>query len=309
MKLLFKNLSFAIALLLTANLATAQKVLVDTQKSYSNIKSVEVNGGWLNVTYTGGSSSEVTVNAFLESTFENQDIIFVTIGDVLKISYEQSSNNSSWGNNRNKGYIKITGPASMNLDLRNSSGTLDVKNVEGSNTNLRVSSGKITAANIKGDLVIRATSGSLNVTDVDGDVAAGVTSGNAKFDHIIGDVTYQSTSGSLEANRIRGEINVSITSGNVKLNDIEALGKIKFTSGNVRATNAGLTGNTNFTGTSGNFKIQTSSNLKDFNFSLRASSGNLRVGGISTGKNLEIDNDARDWVKGSISSGNISIEN
>jgi len=309
MKKLFKIIPLAIAISLIGASTFAQKVLIDTNKNYSNIKAIEVNGGWLEVTYQGGSSSEVNVKAFLESTNENQDIVFVTIGDVLKISYEQNSNSSSWGNNRSKGYIKITGPSSIALDMRSSSGSLDVQNVKNEQTNLKVSSGRVTASNIEGDLSIKASSGSLNVSNVSGNVDAGVSSGNATINSVAGNLDYQSTSGSLDADRIDGELSVSITSGNAKLSNIGSLGTVKFTSGNVRATNAGLGGNTNFNGTSGNFRIQTSSNLKDFNFSLRASSGNLKVGGINTGKTLDIDNGSNHLVKGSISSGNISIEN
>lgn len=309
MKNPIKSLTLAIVLVFCVTAAFAQEVLVDTKKSYSNIKNIEVEGGWLDVSYTGGSNSEVKVDAYLESTNENQDIIFVSMGNVLKISYKQSSSNFSWGGNRNKGHIIITGPSTIDLNIKNSSGTIAVKNVTAENTNLRVSSGKITASDIHGNITLRATSGSLNLSDIDGDVNAGVTSGSARFYHIIGDVDYESTSGSLEATKIRGELNASITSGNVKLEDIVALGRIKFTSGNVRATHAGLTGNTSFTGTSGNFKIQTDSNLKEFNFSLKASSGNLKVGSLNTNKNLEIDNNSREVVRGTISSGNISIVN
>lgn len=309
MKKLFKLSSLALAMMLISVVSFAQKVLVDTNKSYQNITAVEVSGGWLDVSYMGGSDADVKVEAFLESTNEDQDIIFVTLGNVLKISYEQSSRNSSWGNTRNKGYIKITGPMNIDLDMKNSSGTLTVDKVVGDKTNLRVSSGKISATNISGDLAIKASSGSLYIDKVSGDVEAGVTSGNAEISNIGGNVDYQSTSGSLDADRVKGELSVGLTSGNAKLSNIGSLGSMKFTSGNIRATNAGLSGNTNFNGTSGNFKIQTSSNLKDFNFSLKASSGNLKVGGINTGRNLEIDNDASEWVKGSISSGNITIEN
>ncbi len=309
MKKLIKFSSLALAMILISVVSFAQKVLVDANKNYSNIKAIEVSGGWLDVSFVGGSDSDVNVQAFLESTNENQDIIFVTVGDVLKISHEQSSSNSSWGNTRNKGYIKITGPMNIDLDMKNSSGTISVDKVVGDRTNLRVSSGKITATNISGDLAIKASSGSLYIDKVSGDLEAGVTSGSANISNIGGNVAYQSTSGSLDADRVKGELSVSLTSGNAKLSNIGALGNMKFTSGNIRASNAGLSGNTNFNGTSGNFKIQTPSNLKDYNFSLKASSGNLKVGGINTGKNLEIDNNASDWVKGSISSGNITIEN
>lgn len=309
MKQFFKIPTLALSMTLVSLASFAQEVIVDTQKSYSNIAAVEVSGGWLDVSYTGGNRADVNVEAYLESNDKNQDIIFVTVGDVLKISYERSSKNSSWGNNRNKGYIRITGPKEMKLDLKNSSGTVSVDGVSNDETNLRVSSGKVNAQNITGDLRVKASSGSLNLNNISGDVTAGVTSGNANISNVHGDLDYESTSGSLDADMIDGELSVSLTSGNAKLSNIGSLGTLKFTSGNIRASNAGLSGNTQFNGTSGNFKIQTDSDLKAYNFSLKASSGNLKVGGINTGRNLEIDNGASDWVKGSISSGNITIEN
>lgn len=309
MKTFFKISPILIALFLFATISMAQNVIVDTNKTYSNISKIEVSGGWLNVSYDGGSGSDVKVQAYLESNNDDQDIIFVTVGDVLKISHERKSNNSSWGNNRNKGFIKINGPMSMILDIKNSSGTISVDGVTNDETNLRVSSGKIRATNIIGNLNVKASSGSLTLDEIDGDVVAGVTSGSADITNVSGNVDYESTSGSLDADSIEGEINTSLTSGNAKLSNIGSLGELKFTSGNIRATNAGLSGNTRFNGTSGSFRIETPTDLKSLNFSLRASSGNLKVGGINTGKNLEIDNGASEWVKGSISSGNITIEN
>jgi hypothetical protein len=308
MKNLTKIITLGLILLCIATISNAQNVIVDAKKSYSNIKTVEVNGGWLDVTYEGGSGTEVNVEAYLESNETNQDIVFVTLGDVLKISYERNSNNSSW-NNKSKGYLKITGPKAVALQLRNSSGSLMVDNVANEETILKVSSGRISASGIDGNLDIQATSGSLKVDRVSGNVMAGVTSGNADLMDIGGDVKYKSTSGSLNAANIGGEIDVALTSGNAKLSNIGSLGSLKFTSGNIKAENAGLGDNTSFTGTSGNFKVQTPSNLKAYNFSLKASSGNVKVGNVSTGRSLEMDNGSGPWVKGTISSGNITIEN
>lgn len=308
MKTLYNNLALTLALILLAGVSFAQNVLVDAKKNYPNIKKIEVDGGWLEVSYQGGSGSAVEVEAYLESNDTDQDIIFVTIGDVLKITHERKQNNYNW-NTKNKGYIRISGPASIALDLRSSSGSMTVANVSNESTNLKVSSGRISASEIKGDLSIRATSGSLSINGVEGNVVAGVTSGNADILNVKGNVDYESTSGSLTADQISGELSVALTSGNAKLTNIGALGSLKFTSGNIRAENSGLGPNTRLNGTSGNFRIQTPSDLKAFNFSLSASSGNLRVGGINTGKNLEIDNGAASWVRGSVSSGNITIEN
>lgn len=308
MKTLYNKLALTLALILLAGVSFAQNVLVDTKKNYPNIKKIEVDGGWLEVSYQGGSGSAVEVEAYLESNDSDQDIIFVTIGDVLKITHERKQNNYNW-NTKNKGYIRITGPASIALDLKSGSGSMKVANVSNESTSMKVSSGSISATDIKGDLSIRASSGSLKIDGVQGNVVAGVTSGSAEILNVKGKVDYESTSGSLTADQISGELSVALTSGNAKLTNIGTLGSLKFTSGNIRAENSGLGPNTRLNGTSGNFRIQTPSNLKDFNFSLSASSGNLKVGGTNTGKNLEIDNGASSWVRGSVSSGNITIEN
>jgi lia operon protein LiaG len=308
MKKQLTPLIFFVLLLFSSAVTLAQNVLVDTKKSYSNIKTIEVNGGWLDVSYEGGSDRDVNVNAYLASNDNDQDIVFVKVGDVLKISLERKQSNYSW-NSKNKGYIKISGPEGMELKFRNSSGTLSVDRIKSNETSLQVSSGRIKASNLSGDVYINATSGNLQISQVQGNVQARLTSGNATINQIVGNVDYESTSGSLEANEVKGILSASLTSGNAKLNDIESLGKLRFTSGNIRATMAGLSEQTQFSGTSGNFTIQTKSDLKNFNYSLKASSGNLRVGNIRTGKTLEISNGAPSTIRGNISSGNITIEN
>lgn len=308
MKTLYTNLSLALVLILVSTTAFAQNVLVDAKKTYQGIKKIEVDSGWLNVTYEGGSGSEVNVEAYLESNDNAQDIIFVTVGDVLKITHSHKQNNYNW-NSRNKGYINISGPETISLDLKGSSGNISVDNVSSEYTSLKVSSGNLNASGIQGNLYIKATSGNLNVTDIDGDVTAGITSGNANFNSINGNLDYESTSGGLEANEVSGEVSVGLTSGNAKLNNIGTLGSIRFTSGNIKATNAGLGENTKFSGSSGNFNIQTPSNLSSFNFSLKSSSGNLKVGGSNSSKTLEIENGSGPWVRGNITSGNITIVN
>ncbi len=308
MKTLYSNLSLTLVLILISTAALAQNVLVDTKKTYPGIKKIEVDSGWLNVNYNGKSGSEVNVEAYLESNDNAQDIIFVTVGEVLKISYSQKQNNYNW-NSRNKGYITISGPEAISLDLKGSSGNISVENVTSEYTSLKISSGNLTASGIQGNLYIKATSGNLNVSEVAGDVTAGITSGNANFNSINGNLDYESTSGGLEVLDVTGEVNVGLTSGNAKLNNIGTLGSIRFTSGNIKATNAGLGENTKFSGSSGNFTIQTPSNLSSFNFSLKSSSGNLKVGGSNSSKTLEIENGSGLWVRGNITSGNITIVN
>ncbi len=248
------------------------------------------------------------MEAYLESNITDQDIVFVTLGDVLKVSYKRSGEKYNW-NGKNKGYIKFTGPKSMQVNVRGSSGEIILTNLVSENTVLQLTSGTVSASQIKGNLTLTSTSGTLKATGIEGNVEARLTSGNAYFENISGGVNYESTSGSLDAKNIDGEVNVRLTSGNAKIENAKQLGSLAFTSGNVRAVNSSLGPNTQFFGTSGNFTIQTPSTLNSFNYSLRATSGNLRIGGSSGTKSLELNNNAATWIKGTITSGHITIEN
>lgn len=298
----------AITLMLIPYLSKAQNTLVDVSKSYPNIKIIEVNGGWLDISYTGGIGTEVKVEALLQSTDTNQDIVFMTVGDMLKISHKKTSSSSSW-NKFNKGYIKITGPESIKLSLISTSGSINLTQATSDETFIKITSGEINVQKIKGKLITKCSSGTIYLNEILGDIDTQLTSGQAKIINVQGNVYYNSTSGSLVAMDITGELNAALTSGSARVEDIQTLGKLRFTSGSFRAKNSGLGPKTHFSGTSGSFRVQTSSNLKSFNYSLQASSGSLKVGELTKSKSLEINNNSSNWIRGSISSGSITIEN
>jgi len=298
----------ALMLLASVPFAASQNVLVNTTKKYNNIKQIEVESGWLDVSYQGGEETEVSVEAYLESNITDQDIVFVTLGDVLKVSYKRSGEKYNW-NSKNKGYLKIKGPTSMLVSVKGSSGEINLTNLASETTVLQLTSGTVAAAQIKGNLKLTSTSGTLKATGIEGNVEARLTSGNAYLENVNGGINYESTSGSLDAKNIDGELNVRLTSGHAKIENAKQLGQLYFTSGNMRAVNSGLGPNTQFSGTSGNFTVQTTSDLKSFNYSLKAASGNIRVGNSGEGRTLELNNNASTWIKGNITSGNITIEN
>ena len=299
---------FALLLLASTTWVSAQNVVVNTTKKYNNIKQIEVESGWLDVSYQGGEGSEVSVEAYLESNIADQDIVFVTLGDVLKISYKSSSEKYNW-NSKSEGYIKITGPVALVLEVSGSSGNIDIQTLESKLTTLQLTSRNVAAAQIKGNLSLTATSGTLIAKEVDGDVNARLTSGNTSLDGIKGAVDYGSTSGNFTAKNIESTLDVQLTSGNAKLENVKELGTMRITSGNMTAVNAGIGSKTQFSGTSGNFTLQTPSDLGAFNFNLRATSGDLRVGKTTTERSLDINNNAATTVRGNVTSGNITITN
>jgi DUF4097 and DUF4098 domain-containing protein YvlB len=298
----------ALLLLVSTTWATAQNVLVNTTKKYPKIKQIEVESGWLDVSYVGGSSAEVAVEAYLASNVTDQDIVFVTVGDVLKISYKNGTGKYNW-NSKNKGYIKITGPVALELEVRGTSGNISIQTLTSELTTLQLTSGNVTASQIKGNLTLTATSGTLQAKNVEGDLNARLTSGNTNLEGIKGTVNYGSTSGNFTAKNIGSQLDVQLTSGNAKLENVKELGPMRITSGNMTAVNAGLGPKTQFNGTSGNFTVQTPTTLNAFNYELRATSGNIRVGNTTKEKSLDINNNAATTVKGNITSGNITITN
>jgi lia operon protein LiaG len=285
------------------------KTLVDVSKSFSNITKIEVTGGSLEIEYVGGEQDDVMVNAFLESNFHDQDIIFVTAGNILKISHKMPNTITGVRNMRTKGHIKISGPKEMDVDFKGGSGSLLAENIVANEVNLTVGSGRIKGHLIEGNVSAKAGSGSINLSQIDGNVQSSVGSGRTEIMDIDGNVNYKASSGSLKAKNVMGILEVSITSGSARLENIEELGALKMTSGNINASNAGLSNETSFAGTSGNFNIQTPSDLRDFNFALNSTSGNLTVGNSKSRRSLSIDNGAPNEIKGSITSGNISIQN
>jgi hypothetical protein len=312
MKTIFKSSFYFLLLFITIapfKTLAQVKTLVDVTKSYEGISKIEVSGGALNVEYVGGQQAEVSVNAFLESNNHDQDIVFVTVGNVLKITHKTNSTKITVGNNRTKGFIRIQGPDQMELDLKGGSGEITIENVNAPQTILSIGSGNITAKNINGDLKTNAGSGSIKLLGVNGNIKGNIGSGSATIQDVKGDLDYSSGSGGLTATSIDGVVQISLTSGNAKLENVTELGELKITSGNFNAINAGLGPETRINGTSGNFRIQTPSDLRDFNFNLSATSGNLTVGNSKSGRNLTIDNGSAKSVKGSITSGNISIIN
>ncbi|MCH7398998.1 DUF4097 domain-containing protein [Belliella sp. DSM 107340] len=295
----------------TSELYAQMQVLVDTKKSFEAINRLEISSSSLEVEYIGDPNmSVVSVEAYLESTQDGQDIVFVTLGEVLKISYQQNGlRNTSWGSNQTKGHIKIKGPENIQLSMNGGSGKIKINRVSSELTSLKVGSGHLEVANIRGNLETSAGSGRVDISDVNGYIKLSMGSGTANLSDLFGDADVSFSSGSFKANNVEGLLSLSVSSGNAKLSNVAQIGNVSISSGSVKAEKSGLSAMTNLKASSGSIKIYTDSNLNDYNYNLKATSGSLRVGDQRKGKTLQINNGSPNMVNGSVSSGSISIEN
>ncbi len=138
------------------------------------------------------------------------------------------------------------------LNVTNTSGTVQMDNIDAEQVSIKNSSGsiKLKDVSVEGDLGVKNTSGSVKLTDVEagGNVKAENTSGSIKFENLKsgGDISLETTSGSVKGTidgkesdyRIRSsvssgscnlkdsdegdkELNAHVTSGSIKINFTE----------------------------------------------------------------------------------------
>lgn len=286
------------------------EVVANLEESFNGIEEIVVNGGSLEVTYDGSAQEDVFLSAYLESNQSNgETIVYRVEGKRLIVDYKKQIQ-VGMGNLTSKGFISLTGPEHIKLEISNGSGRMFVSNVTSDRIDLKVSSGKIEARNLStAKAFLTASSGSFDVEGVQGSLECKASSGGGRLSNIEGNVSVVATSGSYTVSEVEGVVNGSVSSGSITLNHIGELGSLEISSGRVKADHAGMGENTRFSGSSGSFTIQTDGDLEEYNFELSASSGSLEVGNTKTRRKLNMDYGSSVTVSGAISSGKISIQN
>ncbi|MEB2775443.1 DUF4097 family beta strand repeat-containing protein [Algoriphagus sp. D3-2-R+10] len=276
-------------------------------EEFTGITSIEIESSFLDVTYQGNENAEsVQLLGSLESSRKgNYSIEYRVVQNQLIIEVERHG----IGTGNNRGYINLTGPESMAMDVEAGSGNIKIHRLTSENFEFSGGSGNVELSNLRADNIdLVLSSGRINAYDLEGDVQLEISSGNATISNLEGNLNAVGSSGKFTFSQIDGKVNSSLNSGNGVLSGIQEIGRLKISSGNYSVDDSFFGPNTEFEGSSGNFDIQTDSDLKDFNFDLKTSSGNLRVGESTSTGSLKIDNGSPHTVFGVVSSGNIQIK-
>lgn len=298
--------------LLVSCFTPEKTVTKDYEGTFEAIKEIELEGKFLEVSYEGKSGeTEVYLDGFIEAAESSgMEITYRVSGSTLKIEVTGDLEIGWNFGNQTKGYISLTGPEDIKLDLSNGSGSIEVLNVVHSDIDLQVNSGSITATSLEVGLInLTASSGSIKGEALTGKIKANVNSGGINFKEITGDVEAKASSGSIKMEKVTGVVDATVNSGSIKLIGVTELGELSASSGSINAENSGLGSRTSLEANSGSVSIQTPSDLKAFNYNLKANSGSVRVGDQDSGKNLNIDNGASSTITGKVSSGSIKIGN
>ncbi|MFD2200668.1 DUF4097 family beta strand repeat-containing protein [Shivajiella indica] len=283
------------------------------EETFTGIKEIEIEGRFLEVSYEGKEGEEdVFLDAYLEAPESSElDIRYRKSGSKLKIEVVGDASISGWNFGKNlNGFISLTGPDHIKLNVVGHSGSIDVMNVIHKDINLQVNSGSIKASELEVDNIrLKASSGSIKGEGLYGKIYCEVNSGSLSLREVEGDIEAKGSSGNLKFEEIEGKVDAKINSGSIKLTNVEKIGELSASSGSIKAINSGLSESTSLTANSGSVNIQTNSDLGGFNYELSATSGSLKVGDHSSGKKLEIDNQSQHTIKGKVTSGSLKISN
>ncbi len=109
--------------------------------------------------------------------------------------------------------LRVEAPLQLAFDVRDGSGSVDVRNV--SATQVRDGSGSLEVEQINGDLHVRDGSGSIRIEGVTGDLQVRDGSGSVEVQGVRGSVDIRDGSGSISVEDVDGNVTVRDGSGSI----------------------------------------------------------------------------------------------
>jgi len=184
---------------------------------------------------TGASNIDtITVKATirLETSSDSKAERYISEALVLKLEKKGSRavlvsdfdddwsiSNLIRGNLNSRIDIELTMPESMELDVHDGSGNLDIENIR-NDVEVDDGSGNMKLKKITGSLTIDDGSGNILVEAVRGDVEIDDGSGNTTLDTIIGNVDVDDGSGTIVIEAVTGSVEIRDGSGNIRVDQV-----------------------------------------------------------------------------------------
>lgn len=266
-----------------------QNVIAKFEKSTPNAKKVKIEGAFVDVYVKRGDRNYLT--GIIEGNGEEGDYEFnVVEGSICSVSVNSHNKGFGWSSNRiTKARIDITLMTGVGLEISNSSGDINLRNIATPDVYITTSSGDVSLMNTISNLDLKTTSGDIDIQGLKGDSNIKSTSGDQNLRDVMGTITMVSTSGDIKIDKFDGDLDVRATSGDIDIRGGKGTLNVKTTSGEIEGEDVLLRGNTFFKATSGDIAFEFLNEVSELSFDLRASSGDLEVGNRSAEKKLVID--------------------
>jgi len=267
-----------------------QTTLAEQHFESADVKSVVVNGIFCDVEVMGGSS-KVVFDGLIKGDGDSGDYIIAAIqsGSTVVFKVERKTGKNWKWNSLDVSRLNLKIPDNVALKIENTSGDVSVEDYTGEMLEVRATSGDIDMKRVKADCEIRTTSGDFQARGITGDISMVSTSGDQEYLDVQGSVEAGATSGDIEIDKVDGDLRLSATSGDIDLDGVTGSIRANTTSGEIEGDYITLTDDSRFKTTSGGIYITLENDLDQLSFDLRATSGNLKVGGIRADDSLVLE--------------------
>jgi len=263
---------------------------VDT--TYADIERLEVKGRFCRVkieTVDNGNNvaMEGKIRGFnRKSRFE---IMHEKIGKTLRVWIDDLSENSA--TLATKSYLHFKVPATIELDIRNTSGGIFASNLKGQEHRLRTTSGMINLKDVQAQKIITKS-----------------TSGGIRLHNVTAAIGARATSGMVKAVNVKGDLHIRTSAGGIRLKNVEGGLQLKTSAAAIIGEQVLLTSNSTFKTSAGRIRMKFSNDLKKLNFDLRASAAKLWIGEDRYRKRVILRNGPNIMVKGISNAGSQRYE-
>ncbi|OJJ20181.1 hypothetical protein BKI52_17055 [marine bacterium AO1-C] len=263
---------------------------VDT--TYADIDRLEVNGRFCRVKIeTVDNGSQVKMEGKIrglnrKSRFE---IMHEKIGKTLRVWIDDLSENSATF--ATKSYLHFKVPATIELDIKNTSGGIFASKLKGMEHRLRTTSGMINLQDVEAKKIIAKT-----------------TSGGIRLQNVTAAVGARATSGMVKAVNVKGDLSIRTSAGGIRLKNVEGGLQLKTSAAAIIGEQVLLTRNSTFRTSAGKIRMKFTNDIKKLNFDLKASAAKLWIGEERYRKRVILRNGQNIMVKGVSNAGSQRYE-
>lgn len=227
MKLVKRLATFSALSIFLSGCITVHASSIDVEKTETltlstsglELLDIDATAGFLKV--EGSDGSEIEVVAELAVVEGHYNLKLDKRGDNARLLADANTDSfSSWFGNSPKIDLTVRMPKNLALKVRDGSGFIEIRNINGS-VKIKDGSGGLEIENLQGDLVIDDGSGDMDLANIGGNIVIDDGSGSIKLTKAKGDVEIEDGSGNITLAGIGGKVEVDDGSGNLEIDDAQ----------------------------------------------------------------------------------------
>ena len=271
--MIMKRITILIPLLLATALSFALGTGERGDFEYDGIREIEIVAGTFKVDVQGTRGR--TTSLEVRNKPDNFQVLHSRSGDRLEIWVERKF---SFLNRLHRGELVLRVPGDTELQIRTSTGTIDVRNITTDRLSVDTTTGRITLEEISASMSVETSTGTVEILDSAGRFDIRSTTGKIELRRATGNVAAESSTGHHSYEDLIGDLVIRSTTGRIEIDGMQGTLDLRTSTGGQDGRGIVLTGDSSFESSTGRIRMDFAGNIEQFEFDLRSTTGSLRVG-------------------------------